>query len=303
MVFVIDLSHVSLGNLMLPLPISIEPYTPAGRTSVLSLLRGRLVYRHLDWQSVEQWLDNPELVACLGYHVARPVAFLAIAPSSEGTGWLRIAAVQAGGAIQPVIRQMWAYLIPRAQDRGIQRVYALLQTPWMTRALTALGFYLVEEIVTLLNECVWQAYPVARRSETVDIRPAQACDLAIIQHIDQAAFEPQWRMSQCDLSAAWHEAVLFVVASVDEQPVSYALTFSYEHGSHLARIAVLPGYQGRGIGQAVFRHVLNQTAANDIRVMTVNTQVSNIASLRMYRSAGFQEVGYVVPVVARSIVD
>ena len=58
-------------------------------------------------------------------------------------------------------------------------------------------------------------------------------------------------------------------------------------GAHLARLAVLPAWQGTGIGKALVRHLIEHYNRRGFRELTVNTQDTNTASLTVYRSLGF----------------
>jgi ribosomal protein S18 acetylase RimI-like enzyme len=67
-------------------------------------------------------------------------------------------------------------------------------------------------------------------------------------------------------------------------------------GGHLARLAVLPAYQGRGVGYALVNDLLRQFVFRGIFRVTVNTQADNHASLRLYENMGFQRTGESYPV-------
>jgi ribosomal-protein-alanine N-acetyltransferase len=67
-------------------------------------------------------------------------------------------------------------------------------------------------------------------------------------------------------------------------------------GGHLARLAVHPEFQGRGIGHALLHDLLVRFQERGAMRVTVNTQDNNHASLRLYRKAHFHLTGESYPV-------
>ena len=67
-------------------------------------------------------------------------------------------------------------------------------------------------------------------------------------------------------------------------------------GGHLARLAVRPDAQRKGIGTALVRDMLWQFERRGAERVTVNTQEDNQASLTLYQKAGFELTGESYPV-------
>jgi ribosomal protein S18 acetylase RimI-like enzyme len=66
--------------------------------------------------------------------------------------------------------------------------------------------------------------------------------------------------------------------------------------AHLARLAVLPEIQGRGIGRALVQDLFAQLVRNGVYRVSVNTQNDNATSLRLYQRLGFVRTGEQYPV-------
>ena len=64
----------------------------------------------------------------------------------------------------------------------------------------------------------------------------------------------------------------------------------------------IPNAQRQGIGRALLNHGLAYCHANGARRVTINTQESNAASLRLYEQSGFRRVGRRVPLLVRHAV-
>ncbi|MEK9164044.1 MAG: GNAT family N-acetyltransferase, partial [Chloroflexota bacterium] len=65
---------------------------------------------------------------------------------------------------------------------------------------------------------------------------------------------------------------------------------------HLARLAVLPDWQGRGVGRALLSGVVDHFDSAGTPMITVNTQHDNTASLKLYQLFGFENTGEHFPV-------
>jgi ribosomal-protein-alanine N-acetyltransferase len=98
------------------------------------------------------------------------------------------------------------------------------------------------------------------------------------------------------LTVTFQNAPLARVAQTGLRIIGYELCTETFQGWHLARLAVDPDYQGHGVGQALVVDLLESNQRRGARTLTVNTQVENAVSLRLYRSLGFGPGGEVIPV-------
>jgi ribosomal protein S18 acetylase RimI-like enzyme len=193
---------------------------------------------------------------------------------------------------------VWALLWPRARtalaNMGVRLAAALSLDDWLGALCEAAGFEETHGVVVLsrprgaLRE---QAPPPA-----VGIRAAKPGDYETVIATDMAAFEAPWQMSAAVLQDAIRRSDLISVAEADGQIVGYQLTTPSQFGAHLARLAVLPGWQGHGIGGALVRHLVEYANRRGYRELTVNTQDTNAASLRVYQRLGFRLTGTRYPV-------
>lgn len=61
--------------------------------------------------------------------------------------------------------------------------------------------------------------------------------------------------------------------------------------THINRLAVLPKYQGKGIGKQIMKKAINILWEKGIKTLTLNTQISNVKSRPLYEGLGFVEKG------------
>jgi ribosomal-protein-alanine N-acetyltransferase len=78
--------------------------------------------------------------------------------------------------------------------------------------------------------------------------------------------------------------------------IGYQLSTRNSLGVHLARLAVRPAVQGKGVGYALVADLIQQVRRRGISHLTVNTQSDNATSLALYQRMGFRETGERYPV-------
>ena len=86
------------------------------------------------------------------------------------------------------------------------------------------------------------------------------------------------------------------MAETDGQVLGYQLSTRNPLGAHLARLAVRPELQGRGMGRLLVADLIQQAERHGMYHLTVNTQSDNSASLALYKRIGFRETGERYPV-------
>ncbi|MEX0788461.1 MAG: GNAT family N-acetyltransferase [Anaerolineales bacterium] len=224
------------------------------------------------------------------------VGCLACPEEPPGIAWIRLFVSHSPSAVEEV----WGALWPRAQTQlrsSMPKFAALTRQAWMKEVLQQSGFR--ETHTVLFME--WQGpAPAAIPLEGIRFRPLRLNDLDDIGSIDSQAFSPLWQQSRMALDAALTQSSL-ATAAVDTQSkmVGYALSTFSALGGHVARLAVLPSHQHRGVGQALMVDTLRDLVGRDMQTVSVNTQSDNPRARELYRRLGFRETGQVYPVFER----
>jgi ribosomal protein S18 acetylase RimI-like enzyme len=135
----------------------------------------------------------------------------------------------------------------------------------------------------------------------LEIRPAKTSDLALLAEIESRAFEPLWRHSEWSLSLARQQAISFDVACFGETPVGFQFSTPTLQGVHLSRITIDPMVQNRGVGSAMLAYALEGYAQKGVPIITLNTQLDNVVSQRLYEKFGFQRSSESFPVYSVSL--
>jgi ribosomal-protein-alanine N-acetyltransferase len=129
------------------------------------------------------------------------------------------------------------------------------------------------------------------------VRAAQREDLPELAVLDIASFGPFWHMGEAELGELHFRGRMIVACSEDGAFVGYsALLNGTREEAHLARIAVHPEWQGKGVGRLLLQDTVEYCRAQGCRALGLNTQFSNLRSQALYRAAGFRESGLALPV-------
>jgi ribosomal protein S18 acetylase RimI-like enzyme len=279
--------------------IATRPAAPADRNAIVALMRYEPhVHSHLDWKPAEEWLGSqPYLVAERGRRV---VGALACPPDPPDAAWLRLFAAVGDSAPDDVWDLLWPAAREALAEKGVRVAAALGLEDWFGPLCLRAGFQETHSVVVLVRHRA-ALEPAFGVPSDVQVRQARAADSDAIAATDLAAFTPPWQMSAGLMRQAIPLADFITVADVDGQIVGYQLTTPSHQGAHLARLAVLPAWQGHGIGKALVRHLIEYYNRRGIRELTVNTQDTNAGSLAVYRGLGFVHTGASYPVYQSSL--
>ncbi len=259
------------------------------------------VHRHLGWRDALDFIHN-EAFWLLADDQDDLSAALCLPPESNGVAWLQLFADFTPDSDR--MKSDWQILWGQAQTY-LRRfapltVAALVLQDWMLQLLRDSGFYIQEHIVNL--ELYLQQAPEPQpRRETWQLRALQPGDLPQVAALDAAAFQPLWQNPLPDLQKAYQRAVWAAVAEQEGDIIGYLIAIRSLMGVHISRLAVAPQAQGQGVGQALCTDLLRSAWKRGWRQITVNTQESNTASLRLYHRLGFHEDEERLPVYVFSL--
>lgn len=254
---------------------------------------------HLDWRGLESWLTHPDLRAWAhradGHLSALVGATLhgnALDPAYR-MAWLRFIANPLPSGIAPVLLPLYEALRHDLVESGVRAVAILSVDPWVDELAKRWGYHLGTSVVTL-QRC---GGPLpALPAGSPPIRPARESDLDAIAAVDARAFSPLWHYDRAVLEYAMLQAATFTVVEVEGAIVGYQLSSAGLTQGHLARLAVDPAHQGRGLGRLLTADMITALRRRGLEVITVNTQSDNLASQKLYHALGFHLYGRKYPV-------
>jgi ribosomal protein S18 acetylase RimI-like enzyme len=279
--------------------VRVRKVTEEDRVRVANLIHFELrVHRNLDWKPPLEWIGAEPFLVYEKNN--RLLAALACPPDPPEIAWVRLFAVHAAISEREAWRELW----PQTRDfleakTTAEYVAAIPQQSWFREMLLREDFENLQNVVMLS----WTGIkiPEAKKTDAIRIRPMNFDDLQRVEGIDRRAFSAMWRNSLTALEIAYRQASLATVAMSEDEMVGYQISTSNSMGGHLARLAVLPKFQGKGIGYSLVRDVLVQFRQRGANQVTVNTQSNNQASKALYASLGFKPTGQIYPVYQKPL--
>ena len=266
------------------------------KISTLIFLEPHL-HRHLDWRGPLDWLGySPYWVLQEGERI---LGALACAPDPESVAWIRLFVFTAQMSGEQAWRLLWSPARTQLAEIGGVTAAAIATQRWLDPILIQSGFDLDGHIVLLERDDVHR--PQVRIPAGIAIRSLTAEDLPKVVQVDAAAFEPLWRNSLEALTKAFMQASYATIAEDTSGAIGYQLSTSSAFGTHLARLAVNPRAQRRGLGAALVADLIAHLPPDDEVRVTVNTQANNAASLALYHRLGFRRTGERYPVYTNEV--
>jgi ribosomal protein S18 acetylase RimI-like enzyme len=278
---------------MLTRELLIRSATDRDRQSLANLIHFEVfVHRHLDWRPPIDWIGRqPCLVAERDGHI---LSALICPPDPPEAAWIRLFIVSQDIALEEGWRSLWTEALGQLNRQSRPPIAAIVLRPWFSNLLEKNGFEQTQEIISLAWDRTKLFNNIAH--PTVSIHPMDDYDLKSVHALDMAAFGYIWKISLDTLTNAYKQSCIASVAEVDGELVGYQISTASPMGGHLARLAVIPSYQGKGIGTALVHDVLEKFVHRDAMRVTVNTQRDNLSSLAVYEKAGFRPTNEILPV-------
>lgn len=238
---------------------------------------------HLDWMEVSEYLERSPFL--IGSVQGVPAACLSNPPYLKSVSWLRLFAVSSGYDLQPAWDALWQIAERQAIEQGIGEVYVLATVEWLHDLLQNSDFTPFNRVVFLERE---EASRLSLQHEGPPIQPMTLDDVDEVLRLDHRAFHLPWQMDEPSLKAAFHHPLVATVLKSGRWIIGYQITTLSAFGAHLARIAVEPDLQNRGLGRNLVVDMLDKVHQRGYETVSVNTQEDNQASLRLYRQLDFQ---------------
>ena len=269
--------------------LTIAPFARADRACLLeSLAQSRWTHTQLDWMSEADWLADDDSSVWLAWQDNALQGWLGMSPPVAGWRWIRMLGVRDGRMPGAVLRELWNQAESDCRESDCAGIAILMLSNWLPSYFAGLGFRYRDDLIMMQH--IGRRLPDSIGS-TAQLHPAEANDLAEMQAIEAAAFAPPWQIDGADLWRAWRLCAYSSVARVDGRMVGYQLCSRHGAGAHLARLAVHPAAQGRGVASALIRGLLADLRRQGIRQISVNTQARNRRSQRLYERFGFLRNG------------
>ncbi|NJL95390.1 MAG: GNAT family N-acetyltransferase [Anaerolineae bacterium] len=232
---------------------------------------------------MSKWINDPSNLVLLAWENHHLEGLMAFSPPHEGTTWLRLLALPLDQQ-QAAMRALWEAAQTHLRPQ-VQLASALVTRAWIEPLLQQLGFRHQDTVINLTLDLQHATLPPP--GQQVRVRHVRWGEHQRVLGIDHAAFAPIWQMRSSELREAGQRASGYTVAVAGRHLVGYQLSMGYATSMHLSRLATLPEWQGQGVGACLVGHLVQQARNANVEFITVNTQLSNVASRRLYERLGF----------------
>ncbi len=248
---------------------------------------GSNVHRHLDWRGPLEWIGSPPFYVL--EKKGEIVAALGCPPEPPSIAWIRLFVNSGKIPYQDSWKLLWDKAYGELEQKGQIITAAIVLQDWLRSLLLSAGFNSRQSIVMLERD---GGSPIKLTlPPDIIIRAMMPYDLPAVAELDSAAFDLLWQNSLPVLERAYPQAVWPTLAESGGQVIGYQLSTRNPTGIHLARLAVEPYMQGKGVGYALAASLIQVAGQHGITHLTVNTQGDNVSSLALYQRMGFKETG------------
>lgn len=127
------------------------------------------------------------------------------------------------------------------------------------------------------------------------IRQAKLYDIPAIARIEEHTSAEPWSAQTLTNDVTRNDnAYVAVVIDGDEvsgEKVGYADMWTIAGEAQLNNIGIEAEYRGRGLGEALLKHMIDKAIELGCDVMTLEVRAGNTPARSLYRKLGFVEVG------------
>lgn len=123
----------------------------------------------------------------------------------------------------------------------------------------------------------------------VALRPMQEPDIPAVATLEAAAYQFPWSegiFRDC-LRVGYTCRVVEVAATV----VGYGIMSMGAGEAHILNLCIRADLRNRGIGRRVLAYLLERARAAGMLEAFLEVRPSNVAAIRLYQAAGFEQVG------------
>jgi ribosomal-protein-alanine N-acetyltransferase len=118
-------------------------------------------------------------------------------------------------------------------------------------------------------------------------------DLSAVKAIEDRSFSNPWSDNtfRGEIQNTSVSFPLVVVRRPGDEVVGYIIFWHIREDVQVNNIAVHPDFRGKGIAEALMRHVISRVRKNGATFMTLEVRPSNAAAVTLYKKLGFEILG------------
>lgn len=126
----------------------------------------------------------------------------------------------------------------------------------------------------------------------IKILPMQKNELDDVLKIEEQAYgEHHWSKDSFYGELSNDLAHYYSAFDLDNNLIGYAGCWQILDEAHITTIAVKPELKRKKIGEALLKRILEDCYKNEIKYITLEVRVSNVAAISLYEKYGFKSLG------------
>ena len=126
--------------------------------------------------------------------------------------------------------------------------------------------------------------------QRLEIEAMGAEHIPTVLEIEALSFTTTWPTNAFANELGENKLAHYFVGRLDGKVVAYGGIWVILEDSHVTTIAVHPDYRGRGLGEQMLTHLLDEAMARNASWITLEVRESNETAQRLYRKYGFTNV-------------
>ncbi|MBV8723182.1 MAG: ribosomal protein S18-alanine N-acetyltransferase [Candidatus Eremiobacteraeota bacterium] len=115
-------------------------------------------------------------------------------------------------------------------------------------------------------------------------------DIPAVLGIETLSFTTTWPANAFSNELSENKLAHYYVGRVDGKIVAYGGIWVILEDSHITTIAVQPEFRGRGLGEQMLIHLLDDAMTRGASWITLEVRETNDVAQRLYRKYGFTNV-------------
>lgn len=126
-------------------------------------------------------------------------------------------------------------------------------------------------------------------SQTLTFRFMEESDLDAIMELEKRCFTVPWSREAFHNELHQNQFACYIVLEQENQIIGYCGAWLVIDEAHITNVAILPEYQGKGLGKALMNKMIEHSRETGIERMTLEVRKSNLVAQSLYKKLGFQE--------------
>lgn len=122
------------------------------------------------------------------------------------------------------------------------------------------------------------------------IRKAEPADINALADIERNSFDAPWSEAEIAKDIASDDSYVAVIED-NGRIAGYAEMRTVAGEAQIYNIAVDRAFRGRGLGEALMKHLIEEASKSGCDIMTLEVRSGNEAASGLYAKLGFKEVG------------